>query len=416
MSEYVIYGGKRLEGEVFVDGSKNAVLPIMAATLLSGEVTYLENCPKILDVEIMIEILKQLGCQVEWQGKILKIDTKSLQTFDIDESLVKKMRSSIILLGALIGRCGEAKICQPGGCQLGARPIDLHLSSLKKLGVEINQNNESILCKSTHLRGAIIHLNLPSVGATENIMLTATLAEGDTVIYNAAKEPEIIDLQNYLNTCGAKVYGAGTQTIYIKGVKSLRGASYQVIPDRIIAGTYLVAAAITRGEVTLRKVNVESLKAIIEKLQEIGCQIRTEENLVHLVAPYRLKGTQIITAPYPGYPTDMQSQMMALLCTCETPSQIQENLFESRFKTAEELNKMGAKITINEHTASIMPNCKLTGCRIQAKDLRGGAALVLAGLAADGCTIVEDIEHIKRGYEDIVGDLMNLGGLISEKN
>ncbi len=415
MSKYVIHGGKRLEGELCIDGSKNAVLPIIAATLLSGNITYLQHCPRILDVEIMIEILKQLGCKVEWEQDNLMINTRTLQNCNISEELVKKMRSSIILLGALIGRCGEARISQPGGCQLGARPIDLHLSALKQMGVHITEQQDIIICKSSNLHGAEISLALPSVGATENIMLAATLAEGNTNIYNAAKEPEIVDLQDFLVACGAKITGAGTEVISIQGVKKLGGVSYRVIPDRIIAGTYLVAAAITRGNITLKDIRIEHLIEIIRKLEEVGCHINASSTEVSLMAPSHLHGIELVTEPYPGYPTDMQSQMMALLCTCESPSKIKENLFEARFKPAYELMKMGARIDVDGIEAKIIPGARLIGTEVNATDLRGGAALVLAGLAAEGCSVVNQIDYIKRGYQNIVADLSYLGAHIQEK-
>ena len=411
----MIYGGERLEGELHIGGSKNAILPIIAATILTRNITYLNHCPKILDVEIMIEILKQLGCKVEWEQDNLIINTSTLQNCDMNEELVKKMRSSIILLGALIGRCGEAHIHQPGGCQLGKRPIDLHLAALRKMGICITEQHEMITCKSSHLQGAEIYLALPSVGATENIILAGVCAEGSTIIYNAAKEPEIVDLQDFLVACGAKIEGAGSDVIKIQGVKELKGVSYRVIPDRIVAGTYLVAGAITRGNIRLLDVKIEHLRTIIDKLSEVGCNIHEEENSVTLQAPTHLLGTKIVTEPYPGYPTDMQSQMLALLCTCDTTSMIKENLFDARFKPAQELKRMGADILIYDNCAYINRTFKLVGTYVRAMDLRGGAALVLAGLAAEGCTIVDHIHHIKRGYEDIAFDLSKLGAHIQEK-
>ncbi|MBU3803325.1 MAG: UDP-N-acetylglucosamine 1-carboxyvinyltransferase [Candidatus Cellulosilyticum pullistercoris] len=415
MSQYVIEGGKRLEGELQIGGSKNAVLPIIAATLLNEEVTYLENCPKILDVKIMIEILRELGCKVEWQEKTLMLDTTTLQNYDINEALVKKMRSSIILLGALMGRCGEARISEPGGCQLGARPIDLHLEALRKMNVDITETNGMISCKASHLRGAEINLKFPSVGATENIMLAATRCEGRTIIYNPAMEPEIVDLQNFLVACGAKITGAGTSKIIIDGVKKLNSVHYRVIPDRIIAGTYLVAAAITRGTIILNKVENSHLEAITNQLERMGCKIVNETHRLIMTAPKQLKSVDIITQPYPGFPTDMQSQMMALLCTCNETALIKENLFEARFKIVDELVKMGAQITVDDCLATIRGGHKLKGCSVIAKDLRGGAALVLAGLAAEGRTTVENIGYIKRGYENIVDDLSKLGAHIEER-
>lgn len=415
MSQYVIEGGKRLEGELQIGGSKNAVLPIIAATLLNEEVTYLENCPKILDVKIMIEILRELGCRVEWQGKTLMLDTTTLQNYDINDTLVKKMRSSIILLGALMGRCGEARIGEPGGCQLGARPIDLHLEALKKMNVTITENDGIISCKASHLRGAEINLKFPSVGATENIMLAATRCEGRTIIYNPAMEPEIVDLQNFLVACGAKIKGAGTSRIIIDGVKKLNGVHYRVIPDRIIAGTYLVAAAITRGNIILNHVEKSHLDAVTQQLEKMGCKMINEGHRLIMVSPKQLKSINITTQPYPGFPTDMQSQMMALLCTCDETAFIKENLFEARFKIADELVKMGAQINVEDCMATIRGGHKLKGCPVVATDLRGGAALVLAGLAAEGCTTIRNIEYIKRGYENIVEDLSRLGAHIQER-
>ncbi|MBE6022701.1 MAG: UDP-N-acetylglucosamine 1-carboxyvinyltransferase [Cellulosilyticum sp.] len=415
MSQYVIEGGRRLEGELQIEGSKNAVLPIIAATLLNEDITYIKNCPKIVDVKIMIEILEQLGCNIKWQDQTLIIDTRHLTTYVLNESLVKKMRSSIILLGALMGRCGEAQISQPGGCQLGARPIDLHLNALQKMNVDISEVDGMIYCNTVHLQGATINLKFPSVGATENIMLAATRSEGTTIIHNAAREPEIVDLQEFLVACGAKITGAGTSTIYIQGVKKLRGVVYQVIPDRIIAGTYLVAAAMTRGHVILNGISSNHLEATTSNLEMMGCQMVKEEKRIILSCPQELKGVNIITEPYPGFPTDMQSQMMVLLCTCKEPTYIKENLFEARFKIVDELKKMGAAIEVKDCIAYIKEYRKLTGTTICAKDLRGGAALVLAGLIAQGETTVQHIEHIERGYQNIVKDLSSLGAQIKER-
>lgn len=415
MSQYVIEGGKRLEGELQIEGSKNAVLPIIAATLLNEDITYIKNCPKILDVKIMIQILEQLGCHIEWQDHTLVIDTRHLATYELNESLVKKMRSSIILLGALMGRCGEAKISRPGGCQLGARPIDLHLNALQQMNVTISEMDGAIYCKTHHLQGATINLKFPSVGATENIILAAVKSEGVTVIHNAAREPEIIDLQDFLVACGAKIKGAGTSTILIQGVNKLRGTSYQVISDRIIAGTYLVAAAMTRGNIILKDICRAHIKGITQKLEMMGCEIAQEDHRLILSSPKVLRGIDIITEPYPGFPTDMQSQMMALLCTCKEPTSIRENLFEARFKIVDELKKMGADIEVKGCTAYIGGYRPLHGTSICARDLRGGAALVLAGLVAEGCTTVRDIEHVERGYQNIVADLSTLGAKIQER-
>ena len=411
----MVYGGKRLEGEVQISGSKNAVLPIMAATLLNEGITILENCPKISDVEIMQELLLELGCKVEWHDHLLIIDTSTLNACEISERLVKRMRSSIILLGALLGRCKEAKMSKPGGCQLGARPINYHLSGLASMGVEINEQEDIICCKTRNLQGATINLKFPSVGATENIMLAAVKSSGMTIINNPAREPEIVDLQNYLISCGAQIKGAGTKQIIIRGVEKLSSIRYRVIPDRIVAGTYMAAAAITRGNIRLTDVCPQDLSVVTKTFERMGCRIITEKNALELLTPKVLRGIDIETAPHPGFPTDMQSQMLALLCTCHNISKVTERLFEERFKTVEELRKMGAQLKIEDDQVVITPCKKLIGTEVMAKDLRGGASLVVAGLAAEGCTVVNGIAHIKRGYADIVSDLTKLGAQIEER-
>lgn len=415
MSKYVIQGGKRLEGELYIDASKNAVLPIIAATILTGNTTVLYNCPDISDVNIMMEILQRLGCDVKRETTTLIIDTKHMDSYSVPEELVSKMRSSIIILGALIGRLKQARVSHPGGCPLGARPIDLHLKGFEKMGIEIEESHGFITCKTNNLQGAIINLDFPSVGATENIMLAAVLADGETTLFNAAKEPEIVDLQNYLNKCGAQVQGAGTSTIFIKGVKTLHYTEYEPIPDRIIAGTYLMATAITRGSIALKNVNPMHLQVPLLKLEQIGCKITKDSNQINLTTPHTLKGIHINTEPYPGFPTDLQSPIMSLLCTCYTTSTMVENLFEARFKHVEELIRMGAHIELVERCAIIRPCDELHGAEVYARDLRGGAALVIAGLFAQGTTSVCDIEHIKRGYHSMVLDLRQLGATIDER-
>lgn len=411
----MIYGGKRLEGELQIGGSKNAVLPIMAATVLNEGITQLDNCPRISDVEIMVELLKELGCKVEWQKESLLIDSRSINAYEISEELVKRMRSSIILLGALIGRMSQAKMGQPGGCQLGARPIDLHLDALKKMGVEIEEKEGIICCRALNLQGATIHLKFPSVGATENIMLAAARSKGTTIINNPAREPEIVDLQNFLVSCGACISGAGTNQMIIRGVDKLQSICYRVIPDRIIAGTYMAAAAITRGHIRLKAIKIEDLRPISKVFRQMGCMINEQDDAIELMAPRHLKGVVIETAPHPGFPTDMQSQMLALMCTCDNISRVTENLFEARFKIVDELCKMGAQISLQNTSAIVYPRDRLKGDIVLAKDLRGGAALIVAGLVAEGCTIVQGIEHIKRGYADIALDLSNLGAQIEER-
>ena len=416
MARYVIEGGKRLEGEICIDGAKNAVLPIIAATILNGTESVIHNCPNISDVVTMVEILRHLGCTVIWNNKTLIINSANIERYDVPDKLVRKMRSSIIVLGALLGRFNQGKVSYPGGCPLGARPIDLHLKAFNDMGACIIENHGFIICKERVLHGAKIHLDFPSVGATENIMLAAVLAKGTTVIYNAAKEPEIKDLQDFLNAMGAKIKGAGNDTIMIEGVKSLDKVEYRVMPDRIIAGTYLVAGAMCKGEISLTNVNSDHLTAVTSKLKEVGCEIILEEHKIHLRAPEILKPVDLIrTQPYPGFPTDMQAQFMALLSTAKGTSVILETVFESRYKHAEELIRLGASIQLEGRVAIIKGVTRLQGATVEAHDLRGGASLVLAGLVAEGVTQVKNIDHIRRGYRNLVQDMQLLGAKIYTK-
>lgn len=413
MESYVIEGGKRLEGELQIDGAKNAVLPIIAATILNGKQSIIHNCPQILDVMIMIEILRQLGCTAKWDNKTLIINASNIDRYEVSDKLVREMRSSIIVLGALLGRFQKGTISYPGGCQLGARPIDLHLKAFQDMGAEIVEEHGFIICKEKRLHGAKIYLDFPSVGATENIMLAAVLAKGTTFIHNAAKEPEIKDLQNFLNAMGAKIQGAGHGTIQIEGVDCLRDVEFTVMPDRIIAGTYLIAGAITKGDVSLTKVEPDHLYAVTTKLRDMGCRIIEEKDKIHLKSPSVLKAVDLIkTQPYPGFPTDMQAQFMALLSIAQGTSIISETVFESRYKHANELIRLGADIQIDGRIAVIKGVTHLQGATVEAQDLRGGAALVLAGLVAKGITQVTNVTHIKRGYAAIIQDLQALGAKI----
>ncbi|NLI90420.1 MAG: UDP-N-acetylglucosamine 1-carboxyvinyltransferase [Epulopiscium sp.] len=413
MTSYIIEGGKRLEGEVCIDGAKNAVLPIIAATILSGKESIIHNCPNISDLDTMIEILRELGCRVTRNNKTLIIDSSSIDRYEVPDRLVRKMRSSIIVLGALLGRFKQGQVSYPGGCPLGARPIDLHIKAFKDMGACIVEDHGFIICKERQLRGAKIYLDFPSVGATENIMLAGVLAQGTTIIYNAAKEPEIKDLQDFLNAMGAKIKGGGSDTIIIEGVESLDRVEYTVMPDRIIAGTYLIAGAITGGEISLTNVNCSQMRAITSKLREVGCNVCEDKDKIHIRAPQSLKSVDLIrTQPYPGFPTDMQAQFMALLSLAEGTSIILETVFESRYKHAKELIRLGANIQLEERTAIIKGVNQLQGATVEASDLRGGAALVLAGLAAEGVTTVTNTEHIKRGYGSLVSDMSLLGANI----
>lgn len=415
MSKYIIQGGKRLEGELYIDGSKNAVLPIIAATILNGSTTILHNCPDITDVNIMLDILKELGCSVKRENTTLIIDTTHVDSYCVPKQLVEQMRSSIIFLGSIIGRCKQAQISYPGGCALGPRPINLHLDALKIMGVSVKESDGFIVSQTEHLQGATIELPFPSVGATENTILAAVLAEGVTTIKNAAKEPEIVDLEKYLNSCGAKIKGSGTSTITITGVEKLYSTEYTIMTDRIIAGSYLVATAATRGCVDLHNINGSDLEPVIDTFKNMGCKIKEYEKSISLIANKNLKGVEIITQPYPGFPTDMQPQFMAMLCMCQTASLITENIFLSRFNQVPELNKMGANISVANKQAIITPVKYLIGCEVAATDLRCGAALVIAGLMAQGVTRVGNTEYIKRGYHNIVTDLKTLGATIEER-
>lgn len=412
MSSYIIEGGKKLQGETFVSGSKNASLPIMAASVLNKGITKLYNVPNIHDTQMMIEILKSLGCKVKKNQNKVIIDSTSITKFEIPENLMRQMRSSVIFAGAILGRYKKVTFSYPGGCDIGSRPIDLHLKGFEKLGVTINKNFGKIICEAEEVNPSEINLDFPSVGATENIMLLSVLAKGTTTIINAAMEPEIIDLQNFLNRMGAKVSGAGSNIIKIEGVVRLKDVSYNVMPDRIEAGTLLCASAITGGEITLKKVNANHIAPLLDKLAEIGCKIQIKESEVKLKSPKRLKATDIRTMPYPGFPTDMQAIIAACLCVATGTSVIVENIFENRYKYLGELQKMGAKVNIEGKTAIIKGTKKLYGTKVQATDLRGGASLVLAGLVAKGTTNVDNIEYILRGYEKLEDKLNHLGAEI----
>lgn len=413
MSKYIINGGKKIDGQLRIGGAKNSVLPIFAATVISGKESIIHDCPILKDVEIMIEILRVLGCSVKREGHTVIINSSNDINYEVPDELVRKMRSSIVLLGALIARQKKAKTCFPGGCDIGPRPIDLHLKGLEQLGVKINESHGIIYCEAQELKGAEIHLDYPSVGATENILLAAIFARGTTVIRNAAKEPEITDLQNFLNKIGAKVSGAGTNNIRIDGVQSLCSGEHTIIPDRIVAGTYLAAAASTAGNIILENINIEHIQPIIAKLKECGCSIHASNNRVKLLSRGRLKAIDTIrTLPYPGFPTDMQAPIVALLCKAKGTSVIIETVFENRFKHVEDLICMGADIKVDGRIAVIKGRNRLMGTNVSARDLRGGAALVIAGLSAEGTTVIENIEHIDRGYEDLHINLQQVGAEI----
>ncbi len=416
MLSYIIEGGKRLEGEVTISGSKNASLPIIAASILNGNVTKLYNVPNIHDTQITLKILKLLGCKVKKNGGKIEINSKYINQKEIPEDMMRQMRSTVIMAGAIIGRFKEATFSYPGGCEIGARPIDLHLNAFKKLGINIEENSGFIKCKCDKIIGANIELDFPSVGATENIILATVMAEGVTTIHNAAMEPEIEDLAKCLNKMGAKIEGAGTNFIKITGVSKLKEVSYKIMPDRIETGTFLCAAAITGGKLQLQEVIPEHVTPIMHKLEEAGCAIQVQNKKILIEAPKKLKAVDIKTMPYPGFPTDMQSVLGAVLTTAKGTSIIIENIFENRYKYMNELQRMGAKIQIEGKMAVIKGVRRLSGSTVSSTDLRGGAALVLAGLGAKGTTKVENIEYIQRGYENFEEKLSKLGASIFIKN
>ncbi|MBS4540085.1 UDP-N-acetylglucosamine 1-carboxyvinyltransferase [Clostridium sp. D2Q-11] len=413
MSKYIIEGGKKLAGEIAVSGAKNSVLPILAATVLNNDINTVFNVPDISDLKVMIKILRAVGCKVDRVDNIVTVDSRTLNTVRIPEELVREMRSSIILMGAMLARCQEVEVSYPGGCEIGPRPIDFHLKALKELGAEIEESHGFIYCKGNNLKGADIQLDYPSVGATENIMLAAIKAKGTTIIRNAAKEPEIIDLQNYLNAMGGKIYGAGTSIIRIDGVDHLNSVEHTIIPDRIVAGTYMVASGITGGEVVLKNIEVDHIQSIIAKLREAGCLIYNNCTTLKIIGPKIISPIESLqTIPYPGFPTDMQAQVMSLLTIANGTSIISETIFENRFKHVPELVRMGANIKTVGNVAVIKGVSQLTGAKVTAKDLRGGACLLLAGLAAKGTTIVDNIYHIDRGYEKLEENLTSIGANI----
>lgn len=415
MEKLLIKGGRPLDGAVRVSGAKNAILPGLAAVLLdkSGKESVLGNVPRIRDVVLMVEILRSLGAKVSWEGSQLTVNTSDLCNFAIPEQLMLEMRSTVFLMGALLARLGQVRISHPGGCAIGTRPIDLHLKGLAALGAQIREQHGYIYATCRRLSGTDIHLDYPSVGATENILLAAVYASGVTVINNAAKEPEIVDLQNMLNAMGARIRGAGTDQIRIQGVKQLHSVEYAVIPDRIVAGTLMMAAAATGGDVLLEGIVPEHLEAVTAKLRETGAQIREENGRLRIKATERPRAVDTLrTLPFPGFPTDLQAPVMALLTRAEGTSVIIENVFDSRFKHVNELRRMGAQITVDGRTAVVKGVTALTGATVMASDLRAGAALVLAGLVADGETLVEGLHHIDRGYECLERDLAQLGAEI----
>ena len=413
METILIRGGNRLQGEVEISSAKNSVLPILAATILCEGEVVLQNFPMYDDTKNMLKILQDLGAKISFIDKSVKIDTSNITSCQISQEMASKLRSSIFSLGAILGRCKKAKVGHPGGCTIGARPIDLHIKGLECLNAKITDRHGYITCDGKNMRGAIVNLDFPSVGATENIMMASVLIKGKTQIINCAKEPEIVDLANFLNKMGAKISGAGTSVMYIEGVKKLHSCVYKPISDRIITGTYLIAGAMTRGSVCLTNTNSEHISALVSKLKNNGCKIHIKGDKINLDCDKRLKNiAKIETLPYPGFPTDMQPQIMALMSICKGVGIIVENMFESRFKHVAFLNKMGADIVVKDKLAFVKGVPLLYGAEVESTDLRGGACLVLAGLVAEGYTKVKNVCYIDRGYEHIEKDLQCLGANI----
>ena len=401
-------GGKRLSGVANAGCAKNAVLPILAACLLSGGPVTLTGFPMLTDTRNMLRILETLGCKCQLEGSTASIDASHADRFEMPEALSKLLRSSIFMMGPMLGRFRRATVTYPGGCEIGLRPIELHLRGLAALGVVIREAHGMIYLDGSNLRGGEVQLDFPSVGATENVMMAGVLARGVTRIHNAAREPEISDLEHFINALGGRVSGAGSDTITVEGVESLHGAVYRPMTDRIVAGTLLTAAAITGGSVRVEDAVAGDMGAVLGKLRQAGCTIDTSGQGVVCTAPERLKPVDVSTQPFPGFPTDMQAQVMALAAVADGASVIVENVFENRFSHAPELRRMGAEILVNNRTA-VVRGAHLTGARVVARDLRGGAALVLAGLVAEGVTEVEHVELIDRGYESIERMLSQLG-------
>lgn len=413
MSRLLIQGGNRLVGEVTIQGAKNSVLPVLAATILTGGEVELRRCPRLRDVEASIRILQALGCRAAWQGDNLAVDTSRMSGCAIPDALMREMRSSAIFLGAILARCGQAELSYPGGCELGPRPIDLHISGLRALGAEIDDTGGTLHCKAQKLTGREIVLGFPSVGATENLMLAACGAEGVTVLSNAAREPEIEDLQNFLNTCGGEVTGGGTSTVMIRGGRPLHGGTYTVIPDRIAAATYLCAAVSAGGDIFLRGAREAHLSTVTAALREAGCAITADSSGIACRCGGRLNAPRPIrTAPYPGFPTDAQAIVMAALLRCRGAAVFEENLFSSRYRHVDELARMGADIRTSGRVAVVLGVERLHGAAVRSTDLRGGAALCVAALTAEGETVVSDIAHIDRGYQSLEQDLTALGAEI----
>ena len=415
MEQYVIKGGKPLTGEVEIGGAKNAALAIIAAAIMTDETVVIDNLPNVRDVNVMLGALEDIGVHIERVNEHrVKVNATTIGRLSVDYEYIKKIRASYYLLGALLGKYKKAEVALPGGCDIGSRPIDLHVKGFKSLGAEVDLSYGLISVNAKRLIGKHIYMDKVSVGATINIMMAATLAEGKTLIENAAKEPHVVDVANFLNSMGANIRGAGTDVIRIQGVSKLHGTEYSVIPDQIEAGTFMFAAATTKGDILVKNVIPKHLEATTAKLIDAGCQVVEYDDAVRVIGRNPLQATQVTTLPYPGFPTDMQPQMTVVLALADGVSTVNESIFENRFKYVDELARMGANIQVEGNIAIIRGVEKYTGARVSAPDLRAGAALVIAGLGAEGITIVDDIYYIQRGYENFEEKLRGLGAVIEK--
>ncbi len=415
MEQYAIKGGNPLVGEVEIGGAKNAALAILAAAVMTDETVYIENMPDVRDTNVLIQAMESIGVVVNRVDRhSVKINASQIHSLTIEDDFIKKIRASYYLLGALLGKYKKAEVTLPGGCNIGSRPIDQHIKGFRALGADVRIEHGLIHAQAEKLTGNHIYMDVVSVGATINVMMAAVMADGQTIIENAAKEPHVVDLANFLNSMGANIKGAGTDVIRIKGVSKLHGSEYVIIPDQIEAGTFMFAAAATHGDVTVKNVIPKHLESISAKLLEIGCEIEESDDAVRVVSAKALRHTHVKTLPYPGFPTDMQPQIAVTLALSEGTSMVTESIFENRFKYVDELTRMGANIKVEGNTAFIEGVSKYTGASVSAPDLRAGAALVIAGMAAEGITIVDDIKYIERGYEDFHLKLQALGAQIEK--
>ena len=415
MEQYIIKGGNPLVGEVEIGGAKNAALAILAAAIMTDETVLIDNLPDVNDINVLLEAIQGIGAMVQRVDRhTVKINGSAITDFNIEYDYIKKIRASYYLLGAMLGKYKRAEVALPGGCNIGSRPIDQHLKGFRALGADVDIEHGKIVAEAEHLRGTHLYFDVVSVGATINVMMAAAMADGLTIMENVAKEPHVVDVANFLNSMGANIRGAGTDVIKIRGVKSLHKTEYSIIPDQIEAGTFMFAAAATKGDVTVLNVIPKHLDATISKLVDIGCEVEEFDDAVRVVAKNRLRSTQVKTLPYPGYPTDMQPQIGVVLALAQGTSTITDSIFENRFKYLDELARMGAVIKVEGNSATIEGVEKFSGARVSAPDLRAGAALCIAGLATDGITIVDDIVYIQRGYERFEEKLRGLGGIIEK--